>query len=129
MAIDALLGHSVAPLRLSIYAGLLISLATFLLALFYAVGHLFFGLKWPPGFGTTTVLLLSGISLNAIFLGIIGEYVGRIYSQVRVRPTTVIERRVNLEGRTPNSHVTAVHAPYSSEPDGTVGTTPFREAE
>jgi len=45
---------------------------------------------------TTTVLLLLGISLNSIFLGIIGEYVGRIYNQVRSRPTTVIEKVVNI---------------------------------
>ena len=49
------------------------------------------------GFGTTVVLLLLGISVNSIFLGVIGEYVGRIYSQVRFRPTTVIERAVNIE--------------------------------
>jgi dolichol-phosphate mannosyltransferase len=54
-------------------------------------------LDWPEGFATTTVLLLFGISLNAIFLGIIGEYVGRIYAQVRFRPTTVIEQSTNID--------------------------------
>ena len=38
-----------------------------------------------------------GASLNAIFLGIIGEYVGRIYNQVRQRPNTVIEYTINLD--------------------------------
>jgi dolichol-phosphate mannosyltransferase len=38
-----------------------------------------------------------GASLNAIFLGIIGEYVGRIYNQVRQRPNTVIESTINLD--------------------------------
>ena len=97
MAIDALLAHSIAPLRLATYAGLAISVATFMLILFYILAHFLFGLEWPPGFGTMIVLLLFGISLNSIFLGIIGEYVGRIYSQVRFRPTTVIEQTVNIE--------------------------------
>ena len=97
LAIDALLGHSVAPLRVATYAGLAISVATFLLILFYLGAHFLLGLEWPAGFGTTVVLLLLGISVNSIFLGVIGEYVGRIYSQVRFRPTTVIERAVNIE--------------------------------
>lgn len=99
LAIDALLAHSIAPLRVATYAGLAISLATFLLILFYLAAHFGFGLQWPAGFGTTIVLLLLGISLNSIFLGVIGEYVGRIYSQVRFRPTTVIELAVNVEPR------------------------------
>ncbi|WMT72577.1 hypothetical protein [Bradyrhizobium sp. Ash2021] len=70
---------------------------TFLLSLFYLFSRIGFGLDWPEGFATTTVLLLFGISLNAIFLGIIGEYVGRIYAQVRFRPTTVIEQSTNID--------------------------------
>ena len=97
-AIDAMLAHSVIPLRLATFLGLAISIATFLLSLFYIVGHFWFGLYWPRGFVTVAVLLLFGIGLNAIFLGIIGEYVGRIYNQVRFRPTTVIEKTVNLNG-------------------------------
>jgi dolichol-phosphate mannosyltransferase len=99
MAIDALLAHSIAPLRVATYAGLAISFATFLMILFYVGAHFLFGLQWPAGFGTTIMLLLLGISINSIFLGIIGEYVGRIYSQVRFRPTTVIERAINIEPR------------------------------
>jgi len=92
----------VIPLRLATYAGLSISLATFLLSIFYVIGHFFYELEWPAGFVTLTVLLLLGISLNAIFLGIIGEYVGRIYNQVRFRPTTVIERSINIEAAKPD---------------------------
>jgi dolichol-phosphate mannosyltransferase len=39
------------------------------------------------------------ISLNALFLGIIGEYLGRIYQQVKRRPVTVIEETINIEKR------------------------------
>jgi glycosyltransferase involved in cell wall biosynthesis len=101
LAADGLLAHSVTPLRLATYAGLVISAGTFLLSLFYVFGHFIYGLEWPAGFVTTTVLLLLGIGLNTIFLGIIGEYVGRIYNQVRFRPTTVIERGINIETKEP----------------------------
>jgi glycosyltransferase involved in cell wall biosynthesis len=100
LAVDALLAHSIVPLRLATYAGLVVAGLTFLLSLFYLFGRLWFGLDWPEGFATTTVLLLFGISLNAIFLGIIGEYVGRIYAQVRFRPTTVVEQSINIDTTT-----------------------------
>ena len=40
--------------------------------------------------------MLFGISLNAIFLGIIGEYVSRIYQQVRFRPLVTVEATANI---------------------------------
>src|SRR5213079_701196 len=70
----------------------------------YIFLRVFFGIDWPPGFATTTVLLLFGISLNGIFLGIIGEYIGRIYNQVRWRPTAVVERSVNIVLEPPSGH-------------------------
>jgi polyisoprenyl-phosphate glycosyltransferase len=96
LAVDGLITHSIFPLRLAAFIGLGISVLTCLASFFYIFSRLFFGINWPAGFATTTVLLLFGISLNAIFLGIIGEYVGRIYNQVRSRPTTVIEFSVNM---------------------------------
>jgi glycosyltransferase involved in cell wall biosynthesis len=96
LAIDGFVAHSTIPLRIASVAGILIAVTTGLASFVYLVGRLFFGLMWPEGFATTTILILFGISLNAIFLGIIGEYVGRIYEQVRLRPTTVVERYLNL---------------------------------
>ena len=95
-AVDGVLAHSTVPLRLSMYLGLAIATVTLILSFAYILARLVFDVSMPEGFATTTVLLLFGISVNAILLGIIGEYVGRIYSQVRIRPTTVIESAVNL---------------------------------
>ena len=57
----------------------------------YAASRIFFGQEWPPGFTTTTVLLLLGIALNGLFLGIIGEYLGRLYQQSKRRPISIID--------------------------------------
>jgi dolichol-phosphate mannosyltransferase len=111
MALDAIFAHSTIPLRLATYIGTVIAIVTSLLSVGYVLGRVFFGLQWPAGFATTTTLLLLGISLNAIFLGIIGEYVGRIYNQVRYRPTTVIERAVNLDVSPDRSSRRMVHSP------------------
>jgi polyisoprenyl-phosphate glycosyltransferase len=95
LAFDGILNHSVVPLRIATYLGLMISLLTFLGIVAYGVGRLFLGKNWPPGFATVIILILGSLSLNALFLGIIGEYLGRIYRQVKRRPLTIIEREVN----------------------------------
>jgi dolichol-phosphate mannosyltransferase len=97
--VDGIISHSVLPLRIATYVGLLLSVGTFVLSLFYLVSALLFRASWPPGFATTTVLILLGMSLNAIFMGVLGEYVSRIYQQVRRRPMTLIERTVNVGER------------------------------
>jgi glycosyltransferase involved in cell wall biosynthesis len=97
LAIDGIASQSVVPLRLATYTGLLISLATILGIFGYTIGHFLFGAEWPPGFATTTILILTGISLNAMFLGIIGEYLARIYRQSMPEPLTIIEASIPLE--------------------------------
>ena len=96
LAVDGVLAHTSVPLRVALYVGLFMASASALLAFFYIVGRLLAGREWPAGFATTQILLLFGIGLNSMFLGIIGEYVGRIYDQVRCRPVTVIEQALNF---------------------------------
>lgn len=95
LAVDGILNHSIMPLRLASVAGAVTSLLTVVLIVSYIVAHLVFGQSWPRGFTTTTVLILLSICLNAVFLGIIGEYLGRIYIQVKQHPLVIIESVVN----------------------------------
>ena len=95
LALDGILNHSVVPLRIATYLGLTISITTLLGTIGYIVGRLVLGKNWPPGFASVIILLLSSLSLNALFLGIIGEYLGRIYHQIKRRPLTIVEREIN----------------------------------
>jgi dolichol-phosphate mannosyltransferase len=98
LSVDGILNHSVTPLRVATFTGLAISLLTFLGIVMYLVGRLFFGQDWPAGFATTTALILLAIGLNGLFLGVIGEYLGRIYKQVKRGPNTIIERSIENDG-------------------------------
>lgn len=83
LALDATLSHSVVPLRIATFAGLLLCAATVLMIAGYSVSRLIFGQQWPAGFTTTVVLVLLGMGINGLFLGIIGEYLARIYQHLK----------------------------------------------
>lgn len=95
LALDGILNHSVVPLRISTYCGFVITIFLLIGTLFFIVRKLFFDVNWPQGFTTITVLVLLGICMNAIFLGIIGEYIGRIYKQSKFRYSVIIEKQVD----------------------------------
>jgi glycosyltransferase involved in cell wall biosynthesis len=92
LAFDGILNHSIIPLRIASLFGLGVVFISFILMITYCIGKLYFNLNWPAGFTTLTILSLLGISVNALFLGIIGEYLGRIYRQVKHKPRTVVEK-------------------------------------
>lgn len=95
LGMDGVLNHSLIPLRMASAIGMLVGTCTLLLLAGYLVGRLLLGQHWPAGFATTTLLLLLAITLNALFLGIIGEYLGRIFQQVKERPRPIIEAIVD----------------------------------
>lgn len=97
LAVDGIVSQSIVPLRISTYLGLLMAVVTVLAIIGYTGARLFFAVDWPPGFTTLTVLLLLSISLNGLFLGIIGEYLARIYHQVSKRHSVIEERRLGFE--------------------------------
>lgn len=98
LAVDGLVNHSLLPLRLASTVSLLAGLLTFLVLLGYLVGKLLFGQEWPPGFATLAILLLMSMTLNAMFLGILGEYVGRIFLQTKNINAPIVEAALNAPG-------------------------------
>lgn len=97
LAGDGLINHSVIPLRLASVVGLIAFLGSIILGFIYFIGRVFLVGTWPSGFATLALLLLISISLNSLFLGVLGEYIARMYQQVKRRPITIIEKTVNLE--------------------------------
>ena len=91
-ATDGVLSFSYLPLRLLTYTGLVIALVGFVAAVFYAVRRLTGMETAPTGYTTlvTIVLFLGGVQL--IGIGVLGEYLGRIYDEVKHRPLFLIRR-------------------------------------
>lgn len=95
-ATDAIVGFSFAPLRLATLLGTTISVLSFVLGIVY-FGELL--LRQTPFSGFTTamicVLFLGGVQLLCV--GILGEYLGRIYDEVRGRPLYVVDRTLGID--------------------------------
>ena len=83
LAVDGIVSHSILPLRLASLVGIAVSMIAVLTILAYLV---LYQESWPAGFATLAVLMLVSLAMNAIFLGIIGEYLARIFKQVKPRP-------------------------------------------
>ena len=96
-AADAIFSFSYKPLRVATYVGFLASVFSFLLAIYYFVTFFYF--KKQAGSGFTTIIIctlfLGGVQL--ICLGILGEYVARIYEEVKQRPLYVVAEKLGFE--------------------------------
>ncbi len=90
LAIDGITSFTTAPLRLASVFGMMVSLATFLYILYLVIRPLF-GVPTGDGYSSimATVLFLGGVQL--LSLGVIGEYVGRIFNESKQRPLYFVE--------------------------------------
>jgi polyisoprenyl-phosphate glycosyltransferase len=102
LAFDGIFSSSIRPLRAASYMGAIISALSFLGVIFTLLQRIFaeqfaqFGLRPVPGFATIviTILFLGGVQLLTI--GLLGEYIGRIYENVKGRPVSVISTTLGL---------------------------------
>jgi len=98
LALDGILQHSIIPLRIATAIGAVMCALAVLGGSYYVIMKLFFRPYWPVGIATLYVLVLLSIGMNAVLLGIIGEYIGRIYKNVKRTPLTIIEATIDHTG-------------------------------
>jgi dolichol-phosphate mannosyltransferase len=95
-AIDSVISFSFVPLRLAIWIGFGAIAASFA-GIVYALVIRLYTTDWVRGWASifTAVLFLGGVQL--ITLGIVGEYIGRIYGEVKLRPLYVVRERIGFD--------------------------------
>jgi polyisoprenyl-phosphate glycosyltransferase len=79
------------PLRAITLLGFSVSLLSIIMALFYVIKKLTAGLN-PPGFATLVVAIFFLAGIQLITIGVMGEYVGRIFDEVKQRPLYIVRR-------------------------------------
>ncbi len=91
LALDGVTSFSIRPLRLITLLGFAVSLVSFGLG-FWALGTALFGSAVVPGWASTTVPVFMICGVQMLCLGIIGEYVGKIYFESKHRPRYIVEQ-------------------------------------
>jgi glycosyltransferase involved in cell wall biosynthesis len=98
-AFDGLSSFSTVPLKIATWTGVVIAIIAAFTALFFLLRTLFFGTDLP-GFPSLIVSIMFFSGIQLISLGLIGEYVGRIFAEVKRRPLYLIGERVGFDART-----------------------------
>ncbi len=106
IGINGLVGFSSRPLQLMSMAGFMVAAVSFAIGLWYLIQKLM-GSNLTPGLPTTVLVIsfFSGVQLLA--LGVVGEYIGRIYDETKRRPMYIVDRKVNFSDPVDQSAVQA----------------------
>jgi glycosyltransferase involved in cell wall biosynthesis len=97
MALLGIINHSKLPLRIATMAGFVMSGLSLLVALVYLVLKLVFWHNFQAGLAPILIGVFFFSSIQLFFIGILGEYIGAIHTQVQRRPLVVEKERVNFD--------------------------------
>jgi hypothetical protein len=105
------------PLRLATFFGFVTGGLSFLVGLFYLIYKLINWYSFEVGLAPLVVGLFFFASVQLVFLGVVGEYVGAIHTQVQRRPLVVERERIGFDAPAmPTSATTATTASTHAEP-------------
>ena len=93
---NGLIGFSSRPLFLMSLAGFIIAFLSFLLGLWYFFQKIL-GINLTLGLTTTVILISFFAGVQLLGLGLLGEYVGRIYDEVKKRPKYILDKKINFD--------------------------------
>ena len=93
---NGLIGFSSRPLFLMSITGFTIAFLSFILGIWYVIQKIS-GFDLTPGLTTTVILISFFAGMQLLGLGLLGEYVGRIYDEVKKRPKYILDKKINFD--------------------------------
>ena len=97
LAMDGVTGFSERPLRIAFELGMLVTAASFIYLVWILVTTLFYSSRLVPGYASLMCVLLFLGGIQLLSVGLLGEYVGRIYRESKRRPLYVVKDLINVE--------------------------------
>jgi dolichol-phosphate mannosyltransferase len=94
---NGIIGFSNVPLSLMLWFGFIVSLFSFIGIIYIFVAKIVFHHQYPMGIPTIIVLILFIGGIQVMSIGLLGEYVGRMYEEVRNRPRYIIDKKYNFK--------------------------------
>lgn len=95
LALDGIFSFSYIPLKLTTYLGFIISMLSFIMIIVELALFVFYG-REVPGFTTLIITTLFLFGMLFMILGIIGEYIARIYDEVKQRPNYIVKKEIGF---------------------------------
>lgn len=96
--LNGIISFSSVPLRISMLLGFLLSgLSIFYAFMQFLINLIFFRMLAPPGIATLIVAVFFFSGVQLFFIGLLGEYIGAIHSQVRKKPLVIEKERINFK--------------------------------
>lgn len=96
IAMLGIVSHSLVPIRIASFLGMLIGGLSLILGFLFFIAKLIWWHSFPMGIAPIIIIALSLFGLLFIFIGILGEYIGSIQSYVQNRPIVVEQERINF---------------------------------
>ena len=97
MAMTGLVNHTRLPLRLAVFAGLLLGTGSLLVAFGYLLAKLIWWDTFQLGLAPLVVGMFFFFAVQLFFIGLIGEYLGAVWTQVKNKPLVIEEERINFD--------------------------------
>jgi dolichol-phosphate mannosyltransferase len=95
LAFKGIFAHSYVPLRLITISGFVVSVLALVTLIVFLINFVFFGVPFN-GFGTIISIMLVGFGMITLLLGVIGEYLGLVYEEVKHRPNFIVSNKVGF---------------------------------
>lgn len=100
LAMTGFVNHSKLPLRLAVFCGFCLAGLSLLVALGYLIYKLVYWDTFTLGLAPLVIGLFFFSAVQLVFIGIIGEYIGAIYTQVKNKPLAIVEEKLNFDDDT-----------------------------
>jgi glycosyltransferase involved in cell wall biosynthesis len=97
MAMLGFVNHSKVPLRMATFIGFSVAIFSLLIAFIYFIYKLIFMERFLVGMAPLVIGIFFFAAVQLFFIGIIGEYIGAIYTQVKNRPLVIEKERINFD--------------------------------
>ena len=103
MGMSGITSFSAFPLRLSLWVGSVVCMSIIVYALYIVIDYYFITTNVAPGWSSLVVLICFFVGLQLIMIGVVGEYVFRLFNEVKGRPLYIVSKEIGFFDERANS--------------------------
>lgn len=95
-AIDSIIGSTLSPLRFSVILSVIFAVFSCISTIYFLLAKFILNIEFQEGIAAIIIILLFNFSLNFLILGILGEYIGRIFNKDEINNPAIIDEKIRV---------------------------------